>query len=138
MSDRIVVVGGGIAAARMARSYREAGGAGAVTILSAEARLPYHRPPLSKGLLRGTVEPDGVLVEPAAAYDELDVDVRLGARVTEVNPNRRKVVLADGETLGYDRLVLASGSTPRQLRVPGEDLAGGFSVPGPPRPPPRS
>src|SRR4051795_10687744 len=112
MSDQIVVVGGGVAAARMARSYREAGGAGAVTILSAEARLPYNRPPLSKGLLRGTVEPDGVLVEPAAAYDELDVDVRLAARVTAVDPERRKVVLADGETLGYDRLVLPSGSPP--------------------------
>ena len=74
MSDRIVIVGGGVAAARVSRSYREAGGDGRVTMLSAEASLPYNRPPLSKGLLRGTIEPDAVLVDPAAAYAELEID----------------------------------------------------------------
>ena len=60
MSDRIVIVGGGVAAARVSRSYREAAGGGRVTMLSAEPHLPYNRPPLSKGLLRGTVEQDAV------------------------------------------------------------------------------
>ena len=97
MSDRIVIVGGGVAAARVSRSYREAGGDGRVTMLSAEASLPYNRPPLSKGLLRGTVEPEAVLVEPAAAYAELEIDVRLEAPVAAVDPSAGKVVLADGE-----------------------------------------
>ena len=127
MSDRIVIVGGGVAAARVSRSYREAGGDGRVTMLSAEASLPYNRPPLSKGLLRGTIEPDAVLVDPAAAYAELEIDIRLEAPVVAVDPSAGKVVLADGEELGYDRLVLATGSTPRRLGIPGEDLEGVFS-----------
>ena len=120
MSDRIVIVGGGVAAARVSRSYREAGGDGRVSMLSAEASLPYNRPPLSKGLLRGTIEPDAVLVDPTAAYAELEIDIRLEARVVAVDPSAGKVVLADGEELGYDRLVLATGSTPRRLGIPGE------------------
>ena len=87
MSDRIVIVGGGVAAARVSRSYREAGGDGRVTMLSAEASLPYNRPPLSKGLLRGTIEPDAVLVDPAAAYAELEIDIRLEAPVVAVDPS---------------------------------------------------
>ena len=127
MSDRIVIVGGGVAAARVSRSYREAGGDGRVTMLSAEASLPYNRPPLSKGLLRGTIEPDAVLVDPATAYAELEIDIRLEAPVVAVDPSAGKVVLADGEELGYDRLVLATGSTPRRLGIPGENLEGVFS-----------
>ena len=127
MSDRIVIVGGGVAAARVSRSYREAGGDGRVTMLSAEARLPYNRPPLSKGLLRGTIEPETVLVDPAAAYAELEIGIRLEAPVVAVDPIAGNVVLADGEELGYDRLVLATGSTPRRLGIPGEALEGVFS-----------
>ena len=127
MSDRIVIVGGGTAAARVIRSYREAGGDAPVTMLSAEARLPYNRPPLSKGLLRGTIEPDAVFVEPSTAYDELGVDVRLGASTTTVDPGAGTVRLAGGEEVAYDRLVLASGSAPRRLGIPGEDLSGVFS-----------
>jgi len=124
MSDRIVIVGGGVAAAQVSRSYRAAGGRDAVTMLSAEAHLPYNRPPLSKSLLRGTVEPDAVVVEPATAYAELDVDVRLGASVTGVDTSTSTVRLAGGEAVGYDRLVLASGSAPRKLGVPGDHLEG--------------
>ena len=87
MSDRIVIVGGGVAAARVSRSYREAGGDGRVTMLSAEASLPYNRPPLSKGLLRGTIEPEAVLVDPATAYAELEIDIRLEAPVAAVDPS---------------------------------------------------
>ena len=61
MSNRIVIVGGGLAAARTVRSYREAGGDAPVTVLAAETVLPYNRPPLSKGFLRGEVEAEAVL-----------------------------------------------------------------------------
>src|SRR4051794_9694058 len=124
MSDRIVIVGGGVAAAQVSRSYRAAGGRDAMTMLSAEAHLPYNRPPLSKSLLRGTVEPDAVVVEPATAYAELDVDVRLDASVTGVDTSTSTVRLAGGEAVGYDRLVLAGGSAPRKLGVPGDPLEG--------------
>ena len=133
MSDRIVIVGGGVAAARVSRSYREAGGDGRVTMLSAEARLPYNRPPLSKGLLRGTIEPDAVLVDPATAYAELEIDIRLEAPVAAVDPSAGTVVLADGEELGYDRLVLATGSTPRRLGIPGEAPRRRLLLPNPRR-----
>ena len=124
MSDRIVIVGGGLAAARVVRAYREAGGSAPVTMLSADTRLPYHRPPLSKGFLRGEIETEAVFVEPAGAYAELDIDVRLGTEVTAVDTHAKQVTLADGAAVEYGRLVLASGSLPRSLDVPGGQLAG--------------
>jgi 3-phenylpropionate/trans-cinnamate dioxygenase ferredoxin reductase subunit len=124
MTDRIVIVGGGLAAARVARAYRDAGGESSVTILSADSAPPYNRPPLSKGFLRGEMEADAVFVEPEEAYAELNVDLRLGVTVTAVRPGDHTVSLADGNELPYDRLVLASGSIPRALGTPGEELAG--------------
>ena len=82
MTNRIVIVGGGLAAARVAKAFREAGGKGTVTMLSADTDPPYNRPPLSKGFLRGEIEADAVFVEPEAAYAELDVDLRLESEVT--------------------------------------------------------
>jgi NADPH-dependent 2,4-dienoyl-CoA reductase/sulfur reductase-like enzyme len=124
MTDRIVIVGGGLAAARVAKAFRQAGGEGSVTILSADTDPPYNRPPLSKGFLRGEIEADAVFVEPEGAYAELHVDLRLATEVTLVQPGERTVSLADGSSLPYDRLVLASGSRPRGLGVPGEELGG--------------
>ncbi len=122
--DRIVIVGGGLAAARVARAFRDAGGEGSVSILSADTDPPYNRPPLSKGFLRGELDEDAVFVEPAETYAELEIDVRLGCEVTAVRPGERAVGLADGNSLSYDRLVLASGSLPRALGTPGETLDG--------------
>ena len=124
MTDRIVIVGGGLAGARTARAYRDAGGEAPVTILSAETAHPYNRPPLSKGFLRGEIEADAVFVEPRATYADLGVDVELGARVTKVDAERRFVTLADGRHAAYGRLVLATGSFPRALGVQGERLDG--------------
>jgi 3-phenylpropionate/trans-cinnamate dioxygenase ferredoxin reductase subunit len=124
MTDGIVIVGGGLAAARVARAFRQAGGKGAVTLLSADTDPPYNRPPLSKGFLRGEIEASGVFVEPEAAYAELDVEVRLESEVTRVDTRERTVTLAGGDALAYDRLVLASGSLPRPLGTPGEQLDG--------------
>jgi 3-phenylpropionate/trans-cinnamate dioxygenase ferredoxin reductase subunit len=124
MSNGIVIVGGGLAAARVATAFREAGGAGPVTMLSADTHPPYNRPPLSKGFLRGEIEADATFVEPAAAYAERDIDLRLGVEVSGVDPRKRTVSLAGGESLSYDRLVLASGALPRALGTPGESLDG--------------
>jgi 3-phenylpropionate/trans-cinnamate dioxygenase ferredoxin reductase subunit len=124
MTNGIVIVGGGLAAARVATAFRGAGGAGPVTILSADTRPPYNRPPLSKGFLRGEIEADATYVEIEAAYAESDIDLRLGSEVTGIDPRARTVALADGTEVAYDRLVLASGSLPRALGTPGETLAG--------------
>jgi len=124
MTERIVIVGGGLAAARTVRGYRDAGGDAPVTVLSAEPTLPYNRPPLSKGFLRGEVEAEAVFVEPESAYAELDVVIRLETTVTGIDTRRRSVRLADGAAVDYGRLVLATGAFPRPLGVPGEELEG--------------
>jgi NADPH-dependent 2,4-dienoyl-CoA reductase/sulfur reductase-like enzyme len=122
MTNRIVIAGGGLAAARTVRSYRDAGGDAPVTVLSADTALPYNRPPLSKGFLRGEIEADAVFVEPEAAYADLGVDVELGTTVTGVDTRGRRVTLADGAEIDYGTLVVATGAMPRPLGTPGEEL----------------
>jgi 3-phenylpropionate/trans-cinnamate dioxygenase ferredoxin reductase subunit len=120
----IVVIGGGLAAAKLAEAYREAGGEEVVTILSAEPELPYHRPPLSKAILRGESLPDDARVRPATYYEEQVIDVRLGARATAIDPVGREVVLDGEEHVPYGTLVVATGARPRMLPVRGADLIG--------------
>src|SRR4051794_8063835 len=124
MSDRIVIVGGGVAAARFVRAYREAGGDAALTLLAAERHLPYNRPPLSKAFLRGERPAAHVFVEPESAYEALQVDVHLDTAATAVDTVGKRITIPDGSEIPYDRLVLASGSVPRELGVPGEQLGG--------------
>ena len=124
MTERIVIAGGGLAAARVVRAYRDSGGEAPLSMLSADTHPPYNRPPLSKGFLRGEINADAVLVEPTAVYAELDVDLRLETPVTGVDIAERRVTLADGTSIEYGRLVLATGSLPRLLGVPGEQLVG--------------
>jgi NADPH-dependent 2,4-dienoyl-CoA reductase/sulfur reductase-like enzyme len=124
VEERIAIVGGGLTAARVVQAYREAGGEEPVTLVSADDRPPYHRPPLSKGFLRGESEAQDALVEPAAWYAEHGVDLRLETLVEGVDVAARTLRLADGSTVSWTRLVLASGSRPRRLPVPGADLPG--------------
>jgi NADPH-dependent 2,4-dienoyl-CoA reductase/sulfur reductase-like enzyme len=123
----LVIVGGGLAAARAIREYRAAGGSGSIALLSGEQSLPYHRPPLSKRYLRGEVGPDGTLVEPEEFYAENGVELLLGTEVAEVDPRERSVRTV-GASYGYGRLLLATGSQPRTLDVPGADLSGVFGL----------
>jgi NADPH-dependent 2,4-dienoyl-CoA reductase/sulfur reductase-like enzyme len=118
----VVVAGGGLAAARAVKAYREAGGEGRVALLAGEDTLPYHRPPLSKRFLRGETD-DTPHVENEAFYREHEVEVRLGTRVERVDPATR-TISAGGAELGYRKLLLATGSTPRRLDVPGAELEG--------------
>ncbi len=123
-SDQIVVIGGGLAAARAARGYRAAGGALPFTIVSDDEVPPYNRPPLSKGFLRGEIAEEKVFAESPSFYTETDIELLLGRYAQRVDTSARVVELGDGERLEYSALVLASGSTPRPLGVPGEDLDG--------------
>ena len=118
----LVIAGGGLTAARAIKSYREAGGEGRITLLSKESVLPYHRPPLSKGYLRGETT-DAPFAEDEAFYRDHDVEVLLETPVTAVDTVARKVAIADG-IRGYDRLLIATGATPRRLHVPGAELGG--------------
>src|SRR5216683_1710606 len=107
--QRIVIVGAALAGASAAAALREQGFAGSVQLIGAESRLPYHRPPLSKGYLRGQERFEDQLVNPADYYGKQRITVRLGARATRVDPARRVVELGGGETVPYDRLLVATG-----------------------------
>jgi len=124
MSDHLVIVGGGQAAAQAVQSLRQQSFAGAITLLSDEPYPPYQRPPLSKKYFAGELARERLMLRPAAFYAEKGVALELGARVEELEPAARRVRLRDGRTLAYDRLMLATGSRARALPVPGVDLAG--------------
>jgi 3-phenylpropionate/trans-cinnamate dioxygenase ferredoxin reductase subunit len=118
---RMVIVGGGLAGAKAVEELRERGYDGEVVLLSAEPHLPYERPPLSKSVLLGEKEPDSATVHDAAWYEQHDVDLRLGATVTMLGLERR-VVVAGADEIGYDEVLLATGSAPRHL--PAADRSG--------------
>lgn len=119
-----VIVGGGLAGAKAAETLRAEGFTGRVIIIGDERDHPYERPPLSKGYLTGKEERDVVFVHEPAWYAQHDVELHLGQSVTAVDRQGRSVLLGDGTTVHYDKLLLATGAEPRRLEVPGTDLAG--------------
>ncbi|WP_028049182.1 NAD(P)/FAD-dependent oxidoreductase [Cellulomonas sp. URHD0024] len=119
-----VVIGAGLAAAHVVSTLREEGDDRPVTLVGDEIDRPYERPPLSKGYLQGTAERDSVFVHSPDWYADHDVTTRFGTTATLVDRAARTVALSDGTELGYDHLVLATGSSPRFLDIPGARLAG--------------
>ena len=112
-SGGVVIVGGGLAAARTAEQLRRAEYTGAITIVSDENHLPYDRPPLSKEVLRA--ETDDVTLKPAEFYADNDITVLLGNGARSVDTVAKSLTLADGTTLGYDELVIATGLVPKRI-----------------------
>lgn len=121
----LVIAGGGLTVARAIKSYREAGGRGRIVLLSKESVLPYHRPALSKRYLRG--ETGAPFAEDEAFYRERDVEVLLETAVTAVDVGARTVTTDSGE-FAYGTLLLATGATPRRLKVHGADLASVYAL----------
>ena len=119
----IVVVGAGLAGAKTVEALRDQGFDGSLTLVGAETHLPYERPPLSKGYLKGDDERDSFEVHDRAWYDEHDVTLRLGETVTALDLDAGTVTTDHGE-LPFDAVVLATGSEPRRLDLPGADLDG--------------
>jgi NADPH-dependent 2,4-dienoyl-CoA reductase/sulfur reductase-like enzyme len=122
----VAIVGGGLASARAIKAYREAGGDGGILLVSRDSVLPYHRPPLSKRFLRGESEALDALVESEQFYAENDVDVLLATAVQSVDVEQRRLEFGHRGPLGYNRLLIASGATPRRLEVPGSGLGNVF------------
>ena len=123
---RVVIVGASLAGASAAVTLRELGYAGELTLIGEEIELPYERPPLSKAVLVGDAnEPDWVRDE--AYYADQRIDLRRGTSVTRIDRERRVVAAGEVEH-GYDKLLLATGATPRRLDVPGADLDGVFTL----------
>ncbi|MCD5346434.1 FAD-dependent oxidoreductase [Agromyces sp. H3Y2-19a] len=122
--ERLLVVGGGLAGARAAEGARQAGHTGPITIVAGEDAMPYIRPPLSKEFLTGAAERDVVDVFPADWYADERVEVLRGVRATGLDPAAHRLRLADGRTLDYGRLLLATGASARRWRAPEGELAG--------------
>lgn len=119
-----VIVGGGLAAGKAVERLRKEGFDGDVTVVAAEEHPPYQRPPLSKGYLQGTEGTDAVILHPSEWYGEQGVELRTGVRAASLAPGDHRVSLDDGTSLHYDRLLLATGASPRRLPLEGADLDG--------------
>ncbi|MGW1726859.1 NAD(P)/FAD-dependent oxidoreductase [Streptomyces sp. NPDC002306] len=117
-----LIVGGGLAAAKAAEELREHGHDGPIVLIGDERDRPYIRPPLSKGYLLGKEKRESIDVHPEGWYWEHGVDLLLGTSVTSVDGNAREVTLEGGRRLPYAKLLLATGSSPRRLSVPGAHL----------------
>jgi 3-phenylpropionate/trans-cinnamate dioxygenase ferredoxin reductase subunit len=123
-SDTFVIVGAGMAGGKAAETLREQGFDGRVVLVGAEPHRPYERPPLSKDYLRGESPEPAWLQADGGWYADNDVELRESTVVESIDAAERAVVLAGGERIGYDRLLLATGAEPRRLPVPGADLPG--------------
>ena len=126
MFTPILIVGAGQAAAQAVETLRKRGHVGPLTVVGDENLLPYQRPPLSKKYLAGQMEADRLLFRHAAHYQEHHVDLHLGFAAVHLDCKAQRVDLADGKHFEYQRLLLATGSQPRLLAVPGSELAGVF------------
>ncbi|HKR42713.1 MAG TPA: FAD-dependent oxidoreductase [Paraburkholderia sp.] len=122
--DAMVVIGGGQCGARAVQVLREGGWQGAITLIADEAAQPYERPPLSKAVLQGERTPEQGAIHREAFYREHGVDLRSGCAASAIDRAAHTVTLANGETLAYRRLLIATGAEPRRMSVPGADLAG--------------
>jgi 3-phenylpropionate/trans-cinnamate dioxygenase ferredoxin reductase component len=124
MTEHLLIVGGGQAAVQAIHTLRHAGFSGRISIVGAEAHPPYQRPPLSKKYLAGEIGRERLELRPGIWYQERNVALELGVRAIELDPAARRVRLEDGRTVGYDKLLLATGSRVRRLGVPGAQLPG--------------
>lgn len=120
----LVVAGAGQAGFQLAASLREGGFADPITLVGAEAALPYQRPPLSKAYLAGKADAEGLFLRQPGFFADHAITHRPGTRAAAIDREARRLHLADGTALGYDHLVLATGARNRPLPVPGADIDG--------------
>ena len=124
MSRKIVIVGAGHSTGQLVSSLRQKGFDGRIIAVGDEPYPPYQRPPLSKKFLAGELSLERIYFKPDAFYTENDIELRLDTQVTAIDRQTKSVSCADGSTLDYDDLVLATGTRVRHLHLPGSDLAG--------------
>lgn len=116
---RIVIVGGGAAGFAAAEMLRREGFADSIVMLSGDAAAPVDRPTLSKDYLAGNASEERVLLRPETFYSENAIDLRVATEVVRLDPGSREIALSDGQRIRYDRLLLATGTEPVRLWIPG-------------------
>ena len=124
LDDTILVIGASHAAAQAVDSLRREGHGGRIVVAGDEPHLPYQRPPLSKKYLSGEFDRDRLWIRPAAWYEQQRAELLPGRRATRIDLAAHRVDFHDGSSLGYGRLLLATGGRARPMTVPGADLAG--------------
>jgi NADPH-dependent 2,4-dienoyl-CoA reductase/sulfur reductase-like enzyme/nitrite reductase/ring-hydroxylating ferredoxin subunit len=120
----VAIVGAGAAGAVAAEQLRREGFAGRVVMITPETERPYDRPLLSKFYLAKDMGPDDIALRPQSFYEEMEIELWTGRRATAVDPEAKRITLEDGSDLTADAIVLATGSRPKALPVPGADLNG--------------
>lgn len=123
MTEHILIVGAGQAGVMAAEALRSGGFAGAITLLGEEAHGPYHRPPLSKAWLAGDITEAQLVMRAPEGLASKQITLRTGTQVASIDRAAQQLRLASGEVLSYTGLLLATGSTPRTLALPGSDAA---------------
>jgi 3-phenylpropionate/trans-cinnamate dioxygenase ferredoxin reductase subunit len=124
MSEHVIIVGAGQAAAQAIQTLRQGGFDGPISLIGQERHLPYQRPPLSKKYLSGELPRERLMLRPESFYRDKDVRLELGVAVDRLESRAARLHLADGRSVAYDKLLLATGSRVRRLAVPGADLPG--------------
>ena len=119
--DKIVIVGGGAAGFAAAEMLRRQDFNGSIVMLSEDSAAPVDRPNLSKDYLAGSAPEDWMPLRPDSFYKQAGIDIRLKANVTAIDTKARHLAIADGSTVSYDRLLLATGAEPVRLPIPGAD-----------------
>ncbi len=128
MTHPILIVGAGQAAVQTAEALRAGGCEAPITLLGDEPHGPYHRPPLSKAWLAGEMDAAQLVMRAPEMLARKTIELRTGSKVTAIDRAARTVTLADGSTLPYSQLVLATGSTPRTLPLPGAGAQGVYAL----------
>jgi len=124
MNFDVLIVGAGHGGAQAAIMLRQQKFEGTIAMIGEEAEIPYERPPLSKEYFAGEKPFERILIRPAKFWEEREITMLLGKRVSSVNPENHCVTTANGETIGYNKLIWATGGAPRMLPIPGGDLPG--------------
>jgi 3-phenylpropionate/trans-cinnamate dioxygenase ferredoxin reductase subunit len=123
-AQRIVIVGAGQAGGQAAYSLRAGGFQGSITLIGDEPAPPYQRPPLSKAYLKGELEAERLFLKPIEYYAEHRIELITGKPARSIDLVAKQVVLEDGGSVGWDKLIIATGARPRRLQLPGASLQG--------------
>jgi len=124
MTKQCIIVGGSHAGAQIAISLRAEGWDSAILVISNEAHLPYHRPPLSKGFVSGDKTLDDILLRPASYFEKHNIEFLFNVNVESIDRVKQCVACSDGVSRSYTKLALATGARVREISLPGSDLAG--------------